>query len=118
MLRSGGQSAASARNRGIEAAHGRWLMFLDADDWVAPDFLTKMLAALHAAPDAVAAYCGYVRIMPGDALTPPRFAKEIAISPFETFARRCAVAIHAVLIDKATVAELGGFDVSLRTCED
>ncbi|TIV38870.1 MAG: glycosyltransferase family 2 protein, partial [Mesorhizobium sp.] len=57
-LRSCANSAAGARNSGIATARGNWLMFLDADDWVDASFLSKMLAALETAPDAVAGYCG------------------------------------------------------------
>ncbi|ESY94677.1 hypothetical protein X738_23390 [Mesorhizobium sp. LNHC209A00] len=92
-------------------------MFLDADDWLDASFLTKMLAALKAAPDAVACYCGARRVMPDGALTPASIAPEIATQPFETFARRCAIATHALLVDRATVVELGSFDASLCTCE-
>ncbi|MER9267524.1 glycosyltransferase [Mesorhizobium sp. M0410] len=117
-LRSCAYSAAGARNSGISTARGRWLMFLDADDWVDASFLAKMLAALKSVPDAVAAYCGSRREMPDGELTPSSIATEVAIQPFETFARRRAIAIHALLVDRETIVELGGFDVSLRTCED
>lgn len=115
---SSAHSAAGARNRGIAIACGRWLMFLDADDWVDASFLTKMLAALKTAPDAVAAYCGSRRVMPDGLLTPSSTPAEVAVQPFETFARRCAIRTHALLVDRETIVELGGFDVSLRTCED
>ncbi|MER9330835.1 trifunctional glycosyltransferase/class I SAM-dependent methyltransferase/polysaccharide deacetylase [Mesorhizobium sp. M0488] len=115
---SSAHSAAGARNKGISIARGRWLMFLDADDWVDASFLAKMLAALKTAPGSVAGYCGSRRVMPDGALTPPSIAPEVAIQPFETFARRCAVRTHALLIDRATIVELGAFDVTLRTCED
>jgi len=115
---SSARSAAGARNKGISTARGRWLMFLDADDWVDVSFLAKMLAAMEAAPDSVAGYCGSRRVMPDGALTPSNIAPEVAIQPFETFARRCAIRTHALLIDRATIVELGAFDVSLRTCED
>jgi peptidoglycan/xylan/chitin deacetylase (PgdA/CDA1 family)/SAM-dependent methyltransferase len=111
-------SAAGARNSGISTARGRWLMFLDADDWVDASFLAKMLAALKTAPDAVAAYCGSRRVMPDGELAPSSIPAEVATQPFETFARRCAIATHALLVDRETIVELGGFDVSLRTCED
>ncbi|WP_292526832.1 glycosyltransferase, partial [Mesorhizobium sp.] len=117
-LSSSAYSAAGARNSGISTARGRWLMFLDADDWVDASFLAKMLAALKTAPDAVAAYCGSRRVMPDGELTPPSIPTEVAIQPFETFARRCAIRTHALLVDRKTIVELGGFDVSLRTCED
>lgn len=38
---NGGLSA--ARNTGIEAAKGSWLMFVDSDDWVEPDFCSLPL---------------------------------------------------------------------------
>jgi peptidoglycan/xylan/chitin deacetylase (PgdA/CDA1 family)/2-polyprenyl-3-methyl-5-hydroxy-6-metoxy-1,4-benzoquinol methylase len=117
-LRSCAYSAAGARNSGISTARCRWLMFLDADDWVDASFLAKMLAALKTAPDAVAAYCGSRRVMPDGELTPSSISTEVAIQPFETFARRCAIHTHALLVDRETIVELGGFDVSLRTCED
>ncbi|MDX8466837.1 trifunctional glycosyltransferase/class I SAM-dependent methyltransferase/polysaccharide deacetylase [Mesorhizobium sp. VK23B] len=117
-LRSCASSAAGARNSGISTARGHWLMFLDADDWVDASFLAKMLAALKTAPDAVAAYCGFRRVMPDGELTPSSISTEVAIQPFETFARQCAVCTHAVLVDRKTIVELGGFDASLRTCED
>lgn len=39
----------AARNVGIEMARGRWLGFIDSDDFVAPDFYEKLLAAAEAA---------------------------------------------------------------------
>ncbi|RUU44484.1 glycosyltransferase [Mesorhizobium sp. M6A.T.Ce.TU.002.03.1.1] len=117
-LNSCAYSAAGARNSGISTARGHWLMFLDADDWVDASFLAKMLAAVKTAPDAVAAYCGSRRVMPDGELTPPSISTEVATQPFETIARRCAIRTHALLVDRETIVELGGFDVSLRTCED
>ncbi|TIL26859.1 MAG: glycosyltransferase [Mesorhizobium sp.] len=117
-LNSCAYSAAGARNSGISTARGHWLMFLDADDWVDASFLAKMLAALKTAPDAVAAYCGSRRVMPDGELTPPSISTEVATQPFETLARRCAIRTHALLVDRETIVESGGFDVSLRTCED
>ena len=43
-------------------AGGAALLFLDADDWLAPDALSRLAAALEASPDAVAASgaCAFV----------------------------------------------------------
>ncbi len=35
----------SARNAGLRVARGAWLMFLDADDWLAPDALRSLVDA-------------------------------------------------------------------------
>jgi glycosyltransferase involved in cell wall biosynthesis len=62
-----GEGAARARNLGINAARGQWLHFLDADDRTDPDCFEKLLAALALYSNAVAAFCGYRRVMPGGA---------------------------------------------------
>ncbi|WP_217253297.1 glycosyltransferase family 2 protein [Streptomyces sp. AC602_WCS936] len=36
---------ATARNTGIDVAEGRWLTFLDGDDWLAPGHLTQLVEA-------------------------------------------------------------------------
>ncbi|TFH52052.1 glycosyltransferase family 2 protein [Actinomyces viscosus] len=40
---NGGQGR--ARNLGMEHARGQWIGFPDPDDWLAPDFLTRLLGA-------------------------------------------------------------------------
>ncbi len=43
--RNGG--LATARNTGLDAAEGEYLTFLDGDDWLAPDYLPQLLAAME-----------------------------------------------------------------------
>jgi glycosyltransferase involved in cell wall biosynthesis len=118
-LRGGGTPGVSAaRNVGLQHARGQRIVFLDSDDWIEHDFLERMHAALDAAHDAHAAYCDYCRVMPDGSVSPAYSDPDVARAPFDTFARTCAVAIHAVLIEREWLLRAGGFDTTLATCED
>jgi hypothetical protein len=56
----------AARSRAMAEARGEAILFLDADDWLAPDALSRLVAALALAPEAVGAYGGYA-VMAEDA---------------------------------------------------
>ena len=113
-----GKGVGAARNLGIARARGKWLHFLDADDWTDPRFFEKLLAALRWNPGAVAAFCGYRRVMPGGLITESYRMPVVPDDPFEDFARGCLVAIHAVLVERETIVRLKGFDPDLTNCED
>ena len=118
LLRAEAGGASSARNAGLAAASGRRLLFLDADDWVAPTHLERLLGQLAATPNATAAYCGYQRVMSDGSVGPATWRADIAMAPIQAFAHRPGTAIHAVLVDREAVLAVGGFDPALRTCED
>ncbi|MCW3688900.1 glycosyltransferase [Burkholderia cenocepacia] len=53
---------AIARNNAIAASSGKFLVFLDADDWLAPTMVEEMSQALIGDNDAGMAYCDIVRV--------------------------------------------------------
>ena len=44
VIRQANAGPGAARNRGMERSSGRYLIFLDSDDWFEPDFLERMTA--------------------------------------------------------------------------
>lgn len=57
LLRQANHGVSVARNRGLAALDPsvEAVLCLDADDWLTPDALSRLVAALHAAPASVAA---------------------------------------------------------------
>lgn len=43
MLRNPSKGVSSARNQGLRAATGKWIMFCDADDWIEGDMVERMV---------------------------------------------------------------------------
>ncbi|MDH3729722.1 MAG: glycosyltransferase [Acidimicrobiia bacterium] len=57
LVRQENRGLAAARNAGIAMAKGRYIVPLDADDELEPDFLDEMVAALDDNPRAAFAHC-------------------------------------------------------------
>jgi len=61
LLRQANQGLPGARNSGIAASAGRYILPLDADDILKPDMLEKTVGLLEAEPGVAIAYTDYVR---------------------------------------------------------
>ncbi len=53
----------NARNTGLEAARGDYILFVDGDDWAQPDLIPQCLAHIRKHPDADLFVFDYVDIM-------------------------------------------------------
>lgn len=112
------QGAGPARNRALALARGEWLAFLDADDWWSPQFLQAMLNALEQ-HGATLAYCGWQNIGVPGPRGEPHVPPDHAGTDLEALCfAACPWPIHAVLLPRAEVMQLGGFEPSLSSCMD
>lgn len=68
------QGVSAARNVGIRQATGKYLAFIDADDYVKPDYFQRLAqAAVEHGADIVC--CDYIEILEGDAR--PEYAPKV-----------------------------------------
>ncbi|MBD2578570.1 glycosyltransferase [Oscillatoria sp. FACHB-1406] len=107
----------NARNTGILLAQYDWLLFLDSDDWLAPEQLEKMTQKLRENPDLDGIHCGWARVTPDGQEIGESYWHQ-ADNLFPALAQTCAFTIHACVIRRSLVETVGGFDPSFRTCED
>jgi len=112
------RGVSAARNRGLEAADGDWIGFLDSDDEWHPHKLDSQLQALRQNPQFKLAHCEEIWIRNGVRVNQKNKHKKYGGEIFERCLPLCVISPSAVIIDREFLLKLGGFDETLPACED
>jgi hypothetical protein len=106
---------ADAANAGMEAASGDYFMFLDDDDWIAPEHIAGLMDALQSDTSARAAYSNTQRTDPDG--SNPDYVFEQDYDPIMLL-RDNYVPIHAMLFERSLFDEGCRFDNRFDIFED
>lgn len=111
---------AAARNRGLWASQAEYVAFLDSDDLLLPDKLALHVAALDAHPDIGLVASGWEYIdADGESLGEERPWASTGVQPtLESILIHGLAAVHAVLVRRAWIENIRGFDPRFRMAED
>lgn len=112
LIRRKNGGLSTARNTGITAAQGRYILPLDADDRIGPHYINQAVAALDADTELGIVYCRGEKF---GAAGGPILAASFSLSRM----RFCNLIFCSALFRKADWEKVGGYKPEMRFgCED
>jgi len=118
VIRQPNRGVSAARNRGIVAANGRLISFLDSDDLWLPRKLSSQVNFFNSNPEAVINQTEEIWIRNGVRVNPKTRHHKPSGMIFEQSLALCLVSPSAVMMKRFLFDAVGLFDEDLPACED
>ena len=118
VVRQPNRGVSAARNRGIAAAGGGLIAFLDSDDLWLPRKLSSQVVFFNSNPEAVINQTEEIWIRNGVRVNPKTRHHKPSGMIFEQSLALCLVSPSAVMMKRSLFDEVGLFDEDLPACED
>lgn len=123
LLHQQNSGPAAARNKGIVTAKGKYIAFIDADDYWEPEFFSEMIGFMEEHDECVAASCGQRHLtVSGSNETPTclsDYREPVVLENFFSFWAKYNHVCTGSMIAKAKIIKsLNGMREDLRLTED
>ena len=116
------EGVSATRNFGIDKSEGKFIAFLDADDYWHPTFLETIFALTKEFPNEKV-FASAIEIETNGIILPaiysiPKNEKPQIVDFFEGSHRQCVLFTSSTMFEKTIFEKTGKFDTSLKTDED
>ncbi len=118
------KGAASARNKGIELATGKYLAFLDGDDLWDNTYLSEIETLITSFPDHKV-FAAAVTIQEHDGKRNSRYSflnpdkeEHLSLNYFESSIKNTILTSSSTVVEKSVFAHTGAYDTSIKSGQD